>query len=225
MAAIEEKLTVGKKVNNFLDKNRIKLLVILILCICFVVGFVIGSLVSSSSKEKKLAEIEQITYELTNDSADLEESEIEKRIDDALSKLAAFTNKGGIVGIRANLLYADLLYKQEKFADAIPYFEKVASLKSKAYTAPLALYNAAVCYEETDNIEKACELYKQVSENKDFFLMAHAKFSYGRILESQGKYKEAVEVYNELNNSLPFDTWSNLAKTRILDLQIQGKVE
>ena len=225
MAAIEEKLTVGKKVNNFLDKNRSKLLVVLILCICFVVGFVIGSLISSNSKEKKLAEIEQITYELTNESADLEESEINKRIDDALAKLSAFTNKGGIVGVRANLLYADLLYKQGKFADAIPYFEKVASLKSKAYTAPLALYNAAVCYEETGNVEKACELYKQVSENKDFFLMAHAKFSYGRILESQGKYKEAVEVYTELNDALPFDTWSNLAKTRILDLQISGKVE
>ena len=142
-----------------------------------------------------------------------------------LAKLSAFTNKGGIVGVRANLLYADLLYKQDKFADAIPYFEKVASLKPKAHTAPLALYNAAVCYEETGNVEKACELYKQVSENKDFFLMAHAKFSYGRILESQGKYKEAVEVYSELNDALPYDTWSNLAKTRILDLQISGKVE
>ena len=87
------------------------------------------------------------------------------------------------------------------------------------------MYNAAVCYEETGNVEKACELYKQVSENKDFFLMAHAKFSYGRILESQGKYKEAVEVYTELNDALPYDTWSNLAKTRILDLQISGKVE
>ena len=104
MAAIEEKLTVGKKVNNFLDKNRSKLLVVLILCICFVVGFVIGSLLSSNSKEKKLAEIEQITYELTNESADLEESEINKRIDDALAKLSAFTKKGGIVGVRANLL-------------------------------------------------------------------------------------------------------------------------
>jgi hypothetical protein len=62
--------TLREKVNNFLDKNRSKLLVVLILCICFVVGFVIGSLLSSDSKEKKLAEIEQITYELTNESAE-----------------------------------------------------------------------------------------------------------------------------------------------------------
>ena len=43
MATKEEKLTVGKKVNNFLDKNKAKLIGVLILFVCFIIGFIINS--------------------------------------------------------------------------------------------------------------------------------------------------------------------------------------
>lgn len=225
MATKEEKLTVGKKVNNFLDKNKAKLIGVLILFVCFIIGFIIGTVISANAKEKNLAEIEQISYDLTKDSATLEDSEITARIDEAYTKLADYTKKSGIVGVRANLLYADLLFRQGKFQDAISYYEKVVSLKSKAYTAPLALYNMAVCYEEINDMEKASENYKKAADSKDFFLYTHAKFSYGRTLEALGKYADAVQVYTELNDEVPQDSWANLAKTRILTLQAEGKVE
>ena len=119
MATKEEKLTVGKKVNNFLDKNKAKLIGVLILFVCFIIGFIIGTVISANAKEKNLAEIEQISYDLTKDSATLEDAEITARIDEAYTKLADYTKKSGIVGVRANLLYADLLFRQGKFQDAI----------------------------------------------------------------------------------------------------------
>ena len=88
MATKEEKLTVGKKVNNFLDKNKAKLIGVLILFVCFIIGFIIGTVISANAKEKNLAEIEQISYDLTKDSATLEDAEITARIDEAYTKLA-----------------------------------------------------------------------------------------------------------------------------------------
>lgn len=225
MADKVEKMTVGKKVNSFLENNKKVLSFALILCLVALIAFIVINVLLSNQKEKKLSEIDQITYELTKDSATLEDAEIETRIGEALSKLEGLTSASGIVGARANLLSADLLFRQNKFEDAIKAYEKAASLKKKTYIAPLAYYNIAVCYEELKDVANAEANYKKAVEYDDFLLLAHAKFSYGRVLESQGKYKEAVEVYTELNDSTPEDTWAKLAKSRILSLQAEGKSE
>lgn len=225
MADKVEKITVGKKLNAFLEKNKKALIVLLILCLVALVGFIVINFVMTNQKENNLAKLDQITYELTNDSATLEDAEIQTRINDALTKLEELRTSSGIVGSRANLLAADLLFRQGKFEDAIKAYEKAASLKNKSYIAPLSYYNIAVCYEELKDIANAEANYKKAVEYEDFLLLTHAKFSYGRILETQGKYKEAIEVYTELNDSTPEDTWAKMAKTRIIALQSEGKAE
>ena len=50
MADKVEKITVGKKVNAFLEKNKKALIVLLILCLVALVGFIVINLVMTNQK-------------------------------------------------------------------------------------------------------------------------------------------------------------------------------
>lgn len=225
MTEREESQTSSGKLSAFIEKNRVAFISVLVAVVVLLVAFIAVSSVLSKGTDKNLAAIDEISYTLTNESSSLEEAELNARRIDALDKLAAYTSKGGIVGARANLLCAELAYQQTKYEDALSYYKATAAKSPKSYLAPLAIYNAATCYEELNNLEEAAANYKTAADNKDFALKAHAKFSYGRVLEAQGKYADAVAAYTQLNDELPNDTWAKLAKTRIITLKAEGKAE
>lgn len=217
--AEKETVTASKKLNDFMEKYRTAFIIVLVAIICFLIGFISTTAILNSSKSKDIAKIEEISYTLTSGSTALEEAELNTRCDTALSELAAFTKKGGIVGARANMLCADITYDQEKYAESIEYWKATAEKAKKSYLAPLAYFNMGVCNEELNNIETACENYKTAAQYKDFVLKAHAKFSYGRTLETLGKTEEAIAVYTELNDNSPEDSFAKLAKTRLIAIQ------
>ena len=73
-----------------------------------------------------------------------------------------------------------------------------------------------------EELEKQC---KAASETAGFLMATHAAFNYGRVLEHNGSYAEAVAVYEDLNSKHPSDDWAKLAKSRILSLKAEGKAE
>ena len=225
MTEREKSQTSSGKLNTYLEKNKHVLVIGLVAAIVLLVGFIVVSNVISKGTVKNLTAIDEISYTLTNESASLEDAELDARRSAALESLAAYTSKGGIVGARANLLCAELVYQQTKYEEAVTYWKAAASKAPKSYLAPLALYNAATCYEELNNLEEAAANYKASADNKDFAMKAHAAFSYGRVLEAQGLYNDAAAAYTKLNDELPDDTWAKLAKTRILTLKSEGKIE
>ncbi len=168
MAENEVKPTASSKAANFLEKNKKGLVTVLVAAVVILAAYIIFASVNASSNAKNLQKIDEISYALTNGSASLSDEELAGRRTKALEDLAAFVKKGGVSGVRANLLAAD---------------------------------------------------------NKDFVMRAHAAFNYGRILEEQGKYAEAVEAYAKLNDELPDDTFAKLAKTRIIQIKLDGKTE
>lgn len=223
--AENEKQTSSSKLSKFIEKNRKGLFIILICIVCFLIGYVTTSEVLKSSKNKILAQIDDISFELTDGGMSLEESEIKTRGEAALEKLAAFTGKGGVAGARANMLAADISYDLEKYEDSAAYWKAAAQKSKNTYLEPIALFNLGISNEELNKLDDAAESYKKAAECKGFVMAPHAKYSYGRVLETQGKYTEAAAVYKELNDNFDGDAWANLAKTRLLDLQINGKAE
>ena len=217
--------TTSSKAEKFVSKNAKILIVCVVVIACAVAGYILGNSISSKSSAKALAEIDNISYELTKDSAALETTELDARRATAFEKLVPYAQKGGVVGVRANMLCADLAYQQEKYEDSAKYWEAVATKSKKSYTAPIANYNLGVCYEQLGKLDDAIAAYKKAADAADFTLRAHASYSYGRALEAKGDYKAAVEAYASLNDRTPEDTWAKLAKTRILTLQVEGKAE
>ncbi len=214
-----KKITLGTKVGDFVEKRKVIIISIFCVILMFVVGYIVGTVIGSSSKSKNLAKIEEITYNLTNESLNLSEEEIEDRRNVALEALVPYVKKGGIAGARANLVCAEIVYQQKKYDDAVNYWTNVSEKSKKSYLAPIAYYNLGVCYEQLGDTQKASDNYKKAAENDNYILQTHAKFSYGRTLETLGKVDEAKSVYQDLNDKNPDDTWAKIAKTRLLILE------
>lgn len=225
MAEKEEKQTASAKLNSYMEKNKKGFLWIFVVLVVALVALIVVTKVADSSKTKALEAIDEITFTLTDGSSSLEEGELNARRIDAIDNLASYVNKGGIVGARANLLCADLYYQMEKYTEAVSYWKAAADKSKKSYIAPLAYFNIASASEEMKNLDDALAYYKLAADSNNFAMTTHAKFSYGRVLEAQGKTVEAVAAYTELNDSNPDDSWAKLAKTRIIALKAEGKAE
>jgi len=220
-----EEMTASKKLAGFIEKNKKAFIAILIVLVCCLIGYIVFASVAESNKKKNLQALDEISYELTSKSADLEDAEIEARIATALEKAAPLTKKGGVVGARANLFCAELAFRQEKYEDAANYWKDAAAKAKKSYLAPIAYFNLATCYENLGNVDAAMENYKLAADNNDFVMRTHAMFSYGRILETKADYANAAAAYTELNDNFPSDSWAKLAKSRLISLKNEEKIE
>ena len=225
MAELNEKEGVEVKVNSFVERNKKVFLVIGIVIAVLLVAFIIGFAIGNNSKKNNIGKIDQITYNLVDDSLSADEPELTARRNTALEEIKPLLNKSGIVGARANMLAAEVSYQLEKLEDAASYWAATALKAKKTYIEPIAYYNLAVVYEDMGKLEDAAANYKLAADNASFVLNTHAKFSYARCLESQGKYAEAVAAYTELNDSNPTESWAEIGKSRILSLQAEGKAE
>lgn len=223
MADKAEKATASAKLNGFLEKNRKPIVITFIIVLVLVLGFITATILISTGSKKDLAKVEAYYYELMDSSTELEDAEINKRATTCIENLAPYVKKSGIAGVRANMLCAELAYILADYEGAIAYYDAAIAKGKKSYTAPVCMYNRAVCYEELGKLDQAAESYKAAAEFEDFGMVTHAYFSYGRILETKGDYAGAVEAYNTMNDKFPEDDWSNLAKTRIIQLSSEGK--
>lgn len=225
MAEKNEKTTASAKLEGFLSKNKKGVLTALIVVLVLVFGFIAFEIVKTTSSKKNLAKVEALYYSLITDSADLDDAAVAKRSTECLEGLASYTNKGGIVGVRANMLSAELAYLAADYEGAVAYYDAAVAKGKKSYTAPICLYNKGSCYEQLNKLNDAAEAYRAAAEFEEFGMAAHAYFSLGRVLETLGDYAGAAEAYNTLNSKFTDDDWGNLAKTRVIDLKSQGKIE
>lgn len=224
MADFEEQ-TASKKLAGFIEKRKVAFIATLIVFICLLIGYVIFASVANNNKLKGLQAIDEITFEMTDKSSGLEEAEISARLNTAFEKASAYTKKGGIVGARANMLCADITYQQKKYAESADFWKAAAEKAKKTYIAPLCYFNLAACYEETGNNEDAATYYKLAADDNSFVMRTHAMFSYGRLLEAKGDYATAAAAYTELNDNFSDDSWADLAKSRLIALKKDGKIE
>ena len=108
MAEKTENKTASAKLGGFLEKNRKPVLITFIVVLVLVIGFIAIEIVKSATAKKDLAAVEDYYYKLLDSSTDLEDSEVNKRATECIENLASYSKKGGIVGVRANMLSAEL---------------------------------------------------------------------------------------------------------------------
>ena len=217
----EEKKSLNDKVANVILKFRIPLLIIV--CV-FVVGSVALGIyfgVTESAHKKGLSEIDNIMYPVTQKSAE----ELVAAQDEALAKLEVLAgkNKKNIVGIRAYMAIAEINFSRENWEAAANAWINAANADEKAYTAAVCSYNAAVCYEELGDVESAIAQYEKTIANEECMFVPHALFSLGRIAEEKGDFETAVAKYDELVSKYASSEWANLAESRLIALEIDGK--
>ena len=217
--------TASSKLAGFIERNKKGFITVLGLLICALIGYIVVISINNKIKDKDLQSIDEITNTLTSGSSALEDSEIELRRTVAIEQLSAFTSRNGIAGARANMLCADITFQQAKYEESAEFWKLAAKKAKKTYIAPLAYFNLGVCYEELGKIEDAASSYKLAAYNKEFVMRAHALFSYSRVMEELGDYANAALSYTDLNDNFPESEWASLAKSRLIALKNEGKIE
>ena len=218
MAKIE-RATVGEKVSSYVEARGKILIAILVVLVVAIVSYVVCTTVISKSNEKGLSALDAIEYSLTVNSSDLSEEDLDARRNTAIAALQQYVEKGGVVGVRANLLAGEICYSKKDYQASAKYYFSAAEKDKKAYTAPVAYFNAGVSYENSEDFENAEKCYTAASESPGFLSVAHAYFSLGRVRESMGNVEGAIEAYKTLNDKSPDSSWGNLAKSRLIALE------
>jgi tetratricopeptide (TPR) repeat protein len=219
-----KKIGTEKKVESFMTRHRglilglgiFVLAVALVACVCF------GVL--DSQRKKGVAAVESIEYAYTNGFDALTDEEIVARQNTALESLVPYTKKSGVVGVRANMLAADIYTFKKDYVNGIDYWLKAAELSKDNYTAALCRYNAGVCSEESGDVETALSYYEAASTDTSFLLKPHVLFNIARLKEGKGDYAGAQEAYQTLTTDHPSSEWADLAQTRLIQLKLDGKI-
>ena len=220
-----EKETLATSLNNALERSKGLVFALAAAVVVVIVAVAVFATVRAKSIEKGIAQVDLISYNLTNESKDLSEADVAARQTKALEDLLPLTEKSGVVGLRANMLVAEIKFSQKNYDDARAAWLKAVKAKSNNYTTSLCYYNAAVCSENLGDSENAISYYKSASDDDEFLLVDHALFSLARVNEDIKNYEEAKAAYEKLNGLHPSSSWAQLAKTRLIALQNAGNIQ
>jgi hypothetical protein len=97
------------------------------------VAVIAFAFINEKNVNKGLEKIDLISYELTNKSSDLDDAGIAARQDSALSALAEYTGKSGVVGVRANMLAAEVHFQKKDYTSAGAAWLSAAEKGKKSY--------------------------------------------------------------------------------------------
>jgi tetratricopeptide (TPR) repeat protein len=221
-----------RRINNFLaravSRFRIALLVILVAAAAFLVGYVIYNEVSKKliADSTLLAEHAQTQFDSWRSEPDAaKKATLEKDLFDQLGTLInRYPRQYG--GQRGLSLRADANFEKKAWDAALQDYQALATRFAKSYLAPISLFNAAVCYEEKADTDNALKLYvKAAADYKDSTVAPRALFDSGRLYEAKSDWANAQKAYQSMDGLYAQSMWTRLAKNRVVELKVQGKIK
>ena len=219
MEQTEEK-TVGRKIIDTIEKYRVVIISVLIGAILVAIVIGVLGLIKNNAIEKGLMELDQIEYKYSGlDTTSETISEDKLSIYNEALELA--NDSTDIVSVRSFLFAGNIASELENYAEARDAYVHAYEAKTESYTAPMSLFNAAMCSDELNELDLAVEYLEKVSGYEDFSLMPRAMFNLGRIQEARNSNDEALVVYEQVAADYPDSSWAKLAMSRKIALTIQ----
>jgi tetratricopeptide (TPR) repeat protein len=213
-----ESTNIGNKINDFVQRNRKSVFIILSILVVLFAGTVIFLSLTENLQKKAIAEVEELNTRFT----ELNHADDASGMDALLADLNRFAkNKGGYAGGKAWSIIGQIHSDRKQWAQAEDAWRSAARAGSKTYLAPIAYFNAAVAAEEQGKLEQAIELLKSCIDNPFAFpSVPRAQFTIGRLNEQLNNIPAAIEAYRNVIINWPAITaWVNLAHSRITALE------
>jgi tetratricopeptide (TPR) repeat protein len=209
--------------SNFLQKNRIIFIIIIIVLIAGLVAFTIAreSLKNRIEKSTFLAEEAQEAYHNWSTAVDEEEKTIYRNECVGIIEQIMDSYPNHYAAQRASFLQGNIFFEEEDWMGAAAAYEKIFTNFSNSYLAPISLNNASVAYENSGEQDKAIEMLNALTDNytESFPDIAKIFFTKGRLYEERGDMENAVLSYNVLVDDFPNSNWTKLARNRIIALE------
>lgn len=221
----EEKKTLSETAGGILIKYR---KILLGLIIALILSAVIAGIVytaQTARRKKGFAALDELTFSLTETRAAFAGDELTEKEKEIALKVSALAEECGSKAVsgRAYLLLADMEFQNKNWNAAKTAY--ISASESAGYISAVACYNAAVCCDELKDYDTAAEFFAKAADDELFPLRFRARFNLGRIYEQKEAYSDAAAQYQLLFEQQPGDYWANLAKTRLLSLQAEGKID
>ena len=224
----------GDKINDFVQKNRKAIFMILGIIVFLLAGSVVVLSVSDVLRKKAIADVEELSrrydelrHEIIADSHEghtHDDVSVDLDTETLLDDLNVFAKgKSGFAGSKAWSIIAKIHGDRKEWPAAEYAWLNAAKAGSKTYQGPVSFFNAAVAAEEQGKWEQAIEYYeKSISLPVEFPAAPHAQFSVGRLYEDKlNNFSAAIEAYRLVLIKWPnIPVWVNLANSRIIALEI-----
>jgi TolA-binding protein len=210
-----------------LQRFRVVFLAVVIAGAAFLVGYIVYMEVEKdrAGKAAALAEAAMAAWDDWNGQADAakksaQEKDLRAQLDGLITR---YPRDYGAQ--RALFLRAELSYALKDWAAARTDWEALAARFPKSYLAPVALFDAATCAEETGDLTGSQSLYAAAAAYTDSPVAPHALFNEGRVAEAQESWAPAQKAYEQLGSVYPGSEWTTLAKNRLITLKVQGRIK
>ncbi len=219
-----EKQTLNSILTSAIVKSRLAIIVVLVSLIVVAVLISIFVAVKNNAIEEGLARLDAIEFRY--DALDTSAASYgDDRLALSSEAVALADESSGVVKVRSLLFAAEINFELENWTEAFDLYLNSYEEDTESYTAPIALYNAGISSEELQNIDDAVTYLSMAIEYDDFALKARAMFNLGRIEDSRENYAQAAESYQKLIDDFPSTTWANLARSRLITLRTESKVD
>ena len=209
--------------SSFLEKNKVILLVILAVVAAALIIITVVDTVSSNKANNAAAMAEDVetVYEQWLSTADDDslKADLESGMLEDLDDIIADYPKT-YAAQRAYFIKANISFQNEDWSSAAGSFSDAASVNRESYLAPVSLALAASSYENSDEFQKALDIYMEIDENyRDSYPDGpRVMLSIARLYEQIGDKTAAVDAYNSMIDTFPSSGWTSFARTRLIQI-------
>jgi len=208
----DEFLSTAEKLMGYIQDNPTKTAAV-VGAVFFVIAMIFGTNFYLDYRTEKIL--------VMGDEATLlyqEAREDSSRIPEALEKLESVYQKypRTISGQTALYNAANLYYSQNDYQKALDNYSLLAEKHpGNEFVYPLALQSMAYCNEQLGNYQEARENFEKLLSLEVELSRAQLYMDLGRIYESLGEVEKARASYQEVLDSYPDSTWSEMAESRL----------
>ena len=118
---------------------------------------------------------------------------------DAEAKIKAFVNDhpGSTWSVYANFLYANVLFDNKKYAEAMAIYQQTPAASLNQSEAQQMQFNMGYAYLQMDQMEKALPIFQGLALNEGKYQDA-AKYYYSHIQYQRGRDDESLRYFDQL---------------------------
>jgi len=222
MQNVNEKLNLGDKITEFVQRNRRVILFLVSAVFVLIVGLIVFLSLQDVFRKRAISEVEELNRRFEDIRFFASDENADMRT--LLADLDSFAkNRRGYAGSKAWSIIAQIHSSEENWQKAEEAWLNAAKAGDKTYLAPISLFNAAAAAEEQGKLEEAIELLqKSIDHRFEFPAAPRAQFSIGRLYEQLNNYPAAIEAYRAvLINWHNIPVWQHLARSRITAIEIR----
>jgi tetratricopeptide (TPR) repeat protein len=210
---------------NFIQRNRKILAGILGIVVLGLIILAIGINVNEQQHAKAIEQVEGFSERYDTIRSESDETKHQEAITTLLKEVEHFASThSGYAGGKAYSIVASIHVDRKEWLEAEKAWIAAKEKVPASYFAPVALYNAATTAEERGDIDRAIELYTEITteyQNQNTFpLMPRVYLAIGRLEETRKNNSAAIAAYQKIVEKWPDDSWTKIANSRILYLSL-----